>query len=137
MHRIYRKRLIASCIALAVVAWAPAQQAFAAPAPQAAASKANAAFDKWSDTFAQQMVRLSPEFATSAQYFSGAEQDALDRQLAPMTQAQRDKRDALARAALPKLERFLAGSLSASQRESALTMRWALQQTVAGKRFED
>jgi len=36
-------------------------------------------FDTWADDFAGQWVRLSPQFATRAQYFSGAEQDALDR----------------------------------------------------------
>jgi hypothetical protein len=38
-------------------------------------------FDQWADDFAARWVRLYPQFATMTQYFTGAEQDALDRQL--------------------------------------------------------
>src|ERR1035437_10344379 len=38
-------------------------------------------FDQWADAFSAQWVRLNPQFATRSQYFSGVEQDALDRQL--------------------------------------------------------
>jgi uncharacterized protein (DUF885 family) len=132
----YQTRLIASCIALAIGAAIPAHQALALSPVKVEQNRTNAAFDKWSDAFGRDWVRLSPEGATTSQYFSGAEQDALDRQLAPLTQAHRDKFQALARAALPKLDRFLAGQLDDAQRISAETMRWSLRQTVAGKPFE-
>jgi len=38
-------------------------------------------FDQWADAVAVRWVWLNPQFATRVQYFSGAEQDALDRQL--------------------------------------------------------
>src|SRR6186713_1430727 len=41
----------------------------------------NAGFDTWADDFAARYVRQNPQLATRSQYFSGAEQDALDRQL--------------------------------------------------------
>src|SRR5687768_10324095 len=47
-------------------------------------STAIPSFDAWSDAFAQDWLRDAPQFATRTQYFSGAEQDALDRQLALM-----------------------------------------------------
>ena len=40
-----------------------------------------AGFDAWAEGFAQEWVRTSPQMATRAQYFTGAEQDAIDRQL--------------------------------------------------------
>src|SRR6188474_3132858 len=42
-------------------------------------------FDTWSEAVAAEIVRAAPLAATSTQYFSGAEQDALDRQLTPIT----------------------------------------------------
>ena len=55
----------------------------AAPEPvaQATATKPDAAFNVWADRFAEDWVRLSPQSATSTQYFSGAEQARLDRAL--------------------------------------------------------
>jgi uncharacterized protein (DUF885 family) len=135
------KRLIVQLVSLAVatsVLPATAAQPKPAQAAQAAvAIKADPAFDKWSDKFAADWVRLWPERATLVQYFSGAEQDALDRQLSLNTKAERDKAMALARAGVAKLDQFLAGPLDATQRNSAETMRWSLANTLAGERFED
>jgi uncharacterized protein (DUF885 family) len=132
----FQRRLIATCIALALgVAVVPAQCATAKTA--SVQVKPNAAFTTWSDAFAADWVRLSPERATSAQYFDGAEQQALDRQMAPNTPAQREKYQAMAKAGLARLNRFLAGPLDSTQRISAETMRWSLEQVIAGKPFED
>src|SRR4030095_15473658 len=49
----------------------------------AAARAGDAAFDAWAEELAAQAVRDNPEAATRAQYFSGDEQDALDRRLTP------------------------------------------------------
>lgn len=108
-----------------------------APAAAATAVKANAAFDAWADTFTADWVRLSPERATTIQYFSGAEQEALDRQMTPHTHAQRAKTVALARTGLAKVDAFLAGQLDATQRISAETMRWSLANVIASERYED
>ena len=135
-----QRRLIATCIALAI--GAAALPAHSAVAPAAAGSaqaqkKPNAAFDKWADAFAAEWVRLSPERATSAQYFSGAQQQALDRLLAPNTGEQRAKYQVMARSGVARLTRFLAGPLDATQRISAETMRWSLEQVIAGQPFEE
>ncbi|HEX8477403.1 MAG TPA: DUF885 domain-containing protein, partial [Telluria sp.] len=113
--------------------------AIAAPAAATAtqAVKPNAVFDKWADKFAEDWVRLNPQLATSTQYFSGAEQAALDRQLTPLTQAQRDKTGLLAKQGLARLDKYMAGSLSETQRISAAVMRWSLENVVANERFED
>jgi uncharacterized protein (DUF885 family) len=111
--------------------------AIAATAAATQAVKPNAAFDKWADKFAEDWVRLNPQLATSTQYFSGAEQAALDRQLTPLTQAQRDKTRLLAKQGLAGLDKYMAGPLSETQRISAAVMRWSLENVVANERFED
>jgi uncharacterized protein (DUF885 family) len=131
---------IALCLPLMLSAVLP-QSAIAAPGAaikaHAQTVKRNATFDKWADRFAEDWVRLSPQLATSTQYFSGAEQDALDRQLTPLTDLQRQKVRALARKGVAQLDKYLAGPLDDDQRISAATMRWSLAKTVEGERFED
>ncbi len=121
--------------AIAVASLPLAAQA-AAPA-KAAAAKPNKAFDTWAEKFAEDWVRASPQLATSTQYFSGAEQARLDRQLTPLTKAQRQKVQALARTGLARLDKWMAGPLDATQRTSASVMRWSLQNVVANEPFED
>ncbi|MFL6657548.1 MAG: DUF885 domain-containing protein [Massilia sp.] len=133
----FQRRLITASIALALTATIVPGYSATVRATPATAVRTSAAFDKWADSFAADWVRLSPERATNAQYFSGAEQAALDRELAPINEAQRAKYQALAHAGLARLSRFLAGPLDSTQRISAETMRWSLQQTIAGQPFED
>jgi uncharacterized protein (DUF885 family) len=111
--------------------------ALAAPAGTTQAVKPNAAFDKWADSFAEDWVRLNPQLATSTQYFSGAEQAKLDRELTPLTQAQRDKTRTLANEGLARLDKWMAGPLDATQRTSAAVMRWSLGNVIANEPFED
>ena len=135
--RSLRATVAALFVPFALGAVALPHAAIAAPAVEAAAVKPNKAFDAWADKFAEDWVRLNPQMATSTQYFSGAEQAALDRQLTPQTPAQRKKVVALAQAGLARLDKFLAGPLDANQRISASVMRWSLSNTVANARFED
>jgi uncharacterized protein (DUF885 family) len=99
-------------------------------------------FDRWMDEFAADCVRSKPQLATSALYFSGAEQDALDRSLvlannyggtygAQIAQAQA----ALARRGLEELARFTGRALSGEQRTSAAVLRWNLDKIVASAEF--
>lgn len=114
----------------------PATGAPAAAAPANAATQAaNAAFASWADDFATQWIRLSPERATTSQYFSGEEQAAMDRQLTPNGTERRAQVSALAKAGLAKVDLFLAGPLDATTRISAETMRWSLARTVTGERY--
>ncbi len=124
-------------VPLALAAGAFPQAALAEPVAQAAAVKPNKAFDAWAERFAEDWVRLNPQLATATQYFSGAEQAALDRQLTPLTPAHRARVQALAKAGLAKLEAFRAGPLDETQRISADVMRWSLLNAIANERFED
>lgn len=102
-----------------------------------APTMANPAFDVWAERFAADWVRLRPEWSTGIQYFDGTEQAALDRQVTPFTQAQRDRELALARDGLAHLDRWLAGDLTAEQRNGAATMRWSVARSVHADRFVD
>lgn len=79
---------------------------------------------------------MAPQQATRAQYFSGDEQDALDRQLSLIGewsitygQAAAQQRAALAERALAELARFSPSGLTPQQRTSAALLRWALEDT--------
>jgi uncharacterized protein (DUF885 family) len=103
---------------------------------------ANAEFDQWAEGFAAQWARANPQFATRAQYFTGAEQDAVDRELTlegafgntfGVRAAQ--VRAALARQGLLALAGFPDSSLSPAQRTSAAIIQWTLEDAVQGAKF--
>jgi uncharacterized protein (DUF885 family) len=107
------------------------------PPGGARAAAAPPGFDAWAESYAADWVRLSAERATFTQYFSGAEQAAFERELTPLTPAQRQRQRALVREGLARLALFEAGVLSAEQRTAAATLRWSLQRSVAGEPYED
>lgn len=132
------RALIAALFVPAMLAGV-ALPAVGAPAPvaQSSASTPDAAFNVWADRFAEDWVRLSPQSATSTQYFSGAEQARLDRELTPLTAAHRQKAVALAREGLKRLDGFKNAPLDATQKISASVMRWSLDNVIANEPFED
>lgn len=102
-----------------------------------AVAAANPAFDRWADTFAAEWVRAHPELATRTQYFTGAEQDAMDRQLSlghmyggVYGASAYAASAARARRGLAELERFPAATLTSEQRTSAAVIRWALEAAI-------
>jgi len=95
------------------------------------------AFDTWVDKLTAETVRASPNLATTTQYFTGAEQDALDRQLTPVTKAFRAERVAVARRALEELARFDRAKLDPAQVVSARIIEWDLDQQLKRAPFED
>jgi uncharacterized protein (DUF885 family) len=146
--RVLRTAIASLFLPLALAAAMPQAAAADKPAKAArpavknaavkpAAVKPNKAFDSWADRFAEDWVRANPQMATSTQYFEGAQQDALDRQLTPQTREQRRKMVDLAKAGVTRLDAFLASPLSEEQRTSASVMRWSLANTVASEPFED
>jgi uncharacterized protein (DUF885 family) len=103
----------------------------------ATARAADPAFEIWADAVAADSIRTDPAAATLTQFFSGAEQDALDRQLTPITREYRAARVAAAKKALAELARFDRTKLDAGQRTSAAVIAWSLQGTVDAERFAD
>ncbi|MET0858569.1 MAG: DUF885 family protein, partial [Telluria sp.] len=107
-----------------------------ARAEVAKAARTDPAFAAWADKFAADMVRIDPQMATATQYFAGAEQEGLDRQLTPLTAEQRAKRSALRRAGVARLKQWNMDSLDETQRVSAAVMLWALENELAGEPFD-
>lgn len=119
----------------------------AAAGPRLAQARAAASADL--DTFAEQLaentVRMNPARATLLQYFSGAEQDRLDRELAavdaansvPMDPRDRGRYIALARRGLAGLKRFKRATLTPIQRTSAAALEWQLQDELGEAAAED
>jgi uncharacterized protein (DUF885 family) len=102
---------------------------------QLVATAAN--FEHFCDTLAADWLRADPEAASAQQYFSGAEQDALDRRLTPITKEARAARVDTARRGLAELKTFDRTSLDPSQRISAATLEWQLEDIVRGEFFAD
>src|SRR5512142_2021012 len=80
---------------------------------------ADRAFDEFVEAFAAEWMRADPQAATVHQYFSGAEQDALDRQLTSITNPARAARVDTARRGLAALKQFDRARLDPVQRTSA------------------
>ena len=105
----------------------------------------NPAFDKLVNTLADDWVRADPLAATGSQYFSGAAQDALDRQLiakdfqygTPLDFAERARRAEAARTALTSLKKFTPGELDSVQRVSQAMLTWKLADTLRANDFSD
>lgn len=95
------------------------------------------AFDRWADQLTADTMRANPNGATAAQFFTEAEQDALDRQLTPNTRAARAERVARAKAALAELAKFDRARLGDEQRVSASVIEWSLQGVVDAEAFAD
>jgi uncharacterized protein (DUF885 family) len=108
----------------------------AGSASEPGAGPAPGGFDAWSERFAADWVRLSAEQASYTQYFDGPEQAALERELTPHTEAQRERRYAQARLGLAQLAGFEGSPLTPVQRTEAALLRWSLQTTLAEAPFE-
>jgi len=87
--------------------------------------------------FTDEWVRINPGLATSLRYFTGAEQDALERQLTPLTIASARQRLQLARKGLVELGKFDRTGTTETQRVSAEVMKWQLEIVVAEEPYWD
>ena len=99
-------------------------------------------FDSWAEGFAADWVRSNPQLATMTQYFSGAEQDALDRKLGltghfGVTYGRREAEEhkVLAQRGLSALREFDRAALSSEQQSSAAILEWRLQDAIANAAF--
>jgi uncharacterized protein (DUF885 family) len=102
-------------------------------------------FDAFVDRVAADWMRADPTAATAQQYFSGSEQDALDRQLTakdfqygtPLDPAERAVYVERARAALEELQRYPRRNLDPQQRISAAVLDWQLGDAVRAAQTAD
>jgi uncharacterized protein (DUF885 family) len=93
--------------------------------------------DAFFSDFTAEWVRGNPNQATSARYFTGDEQDRLERQLTPETDAYRRSRIQLARQGLLELRTFDRANLTDLQRVSADLMEWQLNTAAQEEPYLD
>ena len=96
-----------------------------------------ATLDGFFRDFTAQWVRGNPNLATSSRYFTGAEQDRLERQLTPQTMAYRRARIQLAKQGLAQLQSFDRSKFTETQRISADLMQWQLDTVVREEPYLD
>jgi uncharacterized protein (DUF885 family) len=110
-----------------------ARHLFAQSAPQPQDRTIGDFFREFTDDW----VRHDPDLATATRYFSGAEQDRLERQVTPRTLDWRRDRIGRARQGLAGLRRFDRARLTDAQRISADVMEWQLDMKVREEPFLD
>ena len=93
--------------------------------------------DDFFRTFTDDWVRHDPNLATSTRYFTGEEQDRLERQLRPETQAWKRDRIRRARQGLAELRKFDRARMTETQRVSADLMQWQLDTVVREEPYLD
>jgi len=130
MNELTRRQLIARGLALGVT---PIANGLRLEAQQPAAHSIADFFREFTDDW----VRHDPDLATSARYFSGAEQDRLERQVTPRTLEWRRDRIRRARQGLAELRRFDRARLTDSQRLAADVMDWQLDMRGREEPFLD
>ncbi len=89
------------------------------------------------DAFTDEWMRFHSDFAAGARYFSGEEQERVERMLMPQTREVAVQRIALARKGLAALRRYDRAKLPPADRVSADLMEWQLGMVVEGEPFLD
>jgi len=87
--------------------------------------------------FTTEWMRASPNQAAATRYFSGAEQDAFEQQIAPETPEFRHARVVLAQKGLRQLATFDRARMGETDRVSADLMQWQLNLVVESEKYSD
>ena len=87
--------------------------------------------------FGAEWARGNPNQAVSARYFTGEEQDRLERQITPLTDAWQRQRVEQARRGLDELRRISRAGLTEQQQIAAELLEWQLDTIVRGEPFND
>ena len=131
MNEWTRRELLAAGVALGI---GPVANALRGEAQEHAKGRPIGDFFQ---EFTDDWVRHDPDLATAARYFSGAEQDGLERQVTPRTVEWRRDRIRRARQGLAELRRFDRARLTDAQRHAADIMDWQLDMRVREEPFLD
>ena len=89
------------------------------------------------DAFTDEWMRFHTDAAAATRYFTGEEQDRVERELMPQTRAAAEQRIALAKKGLSELRRYDRARLAPQERVSANLMEWQLDTVVKGEPFLD
>ncbi len=107
----------------------------AATAGAALAQSKSMTIGEFFNSITDEWMRMNPDTATYYRYFTGAEQDALDRKIAPLTIAEAKKRTAFAKKTLGELKKFTPAT--PTERLAAETLEWQLQTIADEEAFLD
>ncbi|HEY2844401.1 MAG TPA: DUF885 domain-containing protein [Bryobacteraceae bacterium] len=105
--------------------------------PGAFAQNSARSVDDFFRDFTAEWMRIDPDLATSLRYFTGEEQDRLERRLTPLTLASARQRLQLARKGLAELPKFDRAGMTETQQVSADVMAWQLEMTIAEEPYWD
>jgi uncharacterized protein (DUF885 family) len=119
---------------LAMMGAAAASESIFAQNPARASTRT---IDDFFREFTDEWVRADPGLATSLRYFTGEEQDRLERQLPSLTIGAARARIQLARKGLAELRKFDGTGLAETRRVSAEVMKWQLEMVVAEEPYFD
>ena len=99
---------------------------------------AEASVDEFLQRFTDEWMRLHTNLAASTRYFSGPEQDAMERRIAPTaTSEYRRASRELAQRGLAELRKFDRARMTDAQRKSANIVAEDLQEQLEADRYED
>jgi uncharacterized protein (DUF885 family) len=101
------------------------------------AGAAETNIDHFFDKTAADWMRMHPQNATLAQYFSGREQSRLDRQMTIDETALREAEVRFAKEALANLKKFDQSKLSHDRRISASMLAWQFNRVIESRQFDD
>ena len=102
-----------------------------------AAQAPNAGFDAWLQQYTDEWMRFHSNAAAARRYFSGTEQDAMERQLQPVSLTQRQGELRLIGRGLDELGRVDRGGLTSIERRSADIVAWDLAMQRDGAAYDD
>lgn len=102
-----------------------------------AAQPASTDFSQVIQRFTNDWMRFHTNFASSRRYFSGAEQEAMDRQIEPVTRAHREAELRLIDRGLAELKEFDRSRLSVADQRAADIVEWDLSTQRANAEFDD
>src|SRR5687767_12543382 len=92
--------------------------------------------DDFFTQFSAEWVRANPNLAVSTRWFTGEQQERLERQLTPLTQEWRNANYRLAESGLRELRTFDRSRLTEQQRIAAELLEWILDATLRGEPFD-
>jgi uncharacterized protein (DUF885 family) len=103
----------------------------------AATAQEGRPFDAFVQRYADEWMRFHTDAAATRRYFTGAEQDSLERQIEPVDEAHRRSELALIQRGLEAVSRFEPATLNATERRSLAIIRWDLETQRDAAAFND
>lgn len=97
----------------------------------------DAAFGTFVQRYSDDWMRFHTNAASSRRYFTGAEEDAIERRIEPVTRAHRDDELRLIRRGLDQLAGFDRARLAPADQRAFDIIRWDLETQRAGEAFDD